>query len=71
MRVLDKALEILSDGEWHSLVELSRRLELNKTKQLLLFNFLINYNFCDAKRNSLKAREDFVTFFKRLEGNGE
>jgi len=71
MRILDRALEILSDGQWHSQVELSRRLGLNKTKQLLLFNFLINYNFCDAKLNSLKAREDFITFFKSLEGNGE
>ena len=41
-----EAIELLSDGKWHKVKDLQKKLELNNFKTKLMIEFLVNYNFC-------------------------
>lgn len=68
MKLLDDAVEFLNDGKWHTIKELGEKLKLGSYSLDLFFNFLVSHNFCEVNNNySLKLREDYIVFFKRLE----
>ena len=55
------ALEILGDGKWHGIDELSQSLNLSENKLRELTSFLNAYSFVkfDEKHGRLKINSDF------------
>jgi hypothetical protein len=57
-------LEILSDGKWHGLEELQRRMELDEHKLQEIATFLNKYNFAeiDDENRKVKINRGFQKF---------
>jgi len=45
----NKVMDLLRDGEWHSIKEMQETLGRSKQICLQVANFLVSYNFCDRK----------------------
>ena len=77
MKIISEVLELLRDGQWHTLEEIQEKTGLNTFKTLLLSNFLISYNFCiyisgvatipPCPIKTLKLKDDIIHFLKQLE----
>jgi DNA-binding IclR family transcriptional regulator len=57
-------LEILSDGRWHGLEELQRRMELDEHKVQEIATFLNKYDFAeiDDENKKVKINKGFQKF---------
>ena len=57
-------LEILSDGKWHGIEELRRRIDLNAHKMQEITMFLIEFDFAqiDNVKGKVKINSDFQKF---------
>jgi len=51
-----KILELLSDGEWHTLDEIRKRTELTKRNITRIIQFLEEYNFVAVNEEEGKIR---------------
>ena len=49
MNAWNKVVDLLRDGEWHSIKEMQETLGRSKQICLQVANFLVSYNFCDRK----------------------
>ncbi|MGC8939405.1 MAG: hypothetical protein ACP5IM_02485 [Candidatus Bathyarchaeia archaeon] len=56
-----KALEVLVDGEWHTLEELKRKTKLKEKQLAQIIKFLEEYNLIieEHKTKNIKLEEDF------------
>jgi DNA-binding IclR family transcriptional regulator len=65
-RRIAQVLEVLEDGKWHKLEEISERTKLNEGQTLQIVSFLEEYEFVTSKekRKMVKVREavrEFLT----------
>ena len=66
---VERVLEFLRDGEWHTLEEVEKKLELDEESISKLFAFLREYNFIivDEEDGKVKLEENVRKFYsKRL-----
>ena len=56
MSSLDKILEPMKDGEWHTLEELNRRVGLSEGKLQEIVRFFADYNFVQLDEKHGRAR---------------
>lgn len=70
MPIIDNILELLKNGEWHDLEEISKRTRLDKFKVELLTNFLAEYNFVelDKKEQRTRLTPPLLNFIKKIQG---
>ncbi|MGQ9641241.1 MAG: hypothetical protein ACUVUF_03845 [Candidatus Bathycorpusculaceae bacterium] len=62
---MTKILELLSDGEWHTLDEIRRRTELTKRNITRIIQFLEEYNFVavnEEEEGKIKLNENVRKF---------
>jgi hypothetical protein len=59
-------IELLKDGKWHTLEEMSRRARLHEFKVQVLAEFLADYSFLELNKKERRARSSkaFETFLK-------
>jgi predicted transcriptional regulator len=58
MAAIEKALDILKDGEWHSLDAVIGELELNEDVIKKILSFLVEFNFINFDEEGKKVRID-------------
>lgn len=65
---IDKVVELLKDGKWHTIKEISQKSKLHEFKIEILTNFLANYSFLKLNKKERKAKlsEVFVEFLKKI-----
>jgi DNA-binding IclR family transcriptional regulator len=58
-------LEILSDGKWHGIDELRRKLELDEDEVREIATFLSKYDFAksDDENRKVRLNRDFQSFW--------
>jgi len=68
--IIDNILELLKNGEWHDLKEISERARLARSKVQLLTNFLAEYNFVelDKKEQRTRLTPPLLDFIKTIQG---
>lgn len=64
MVTVDKALEILKDGEWHSLNAIIEKLDLPEMKARKILQFLTEFGFIvfDEKEKRVRIDLEFQKF---------
>ncbi len=72
MFILDEILELLKDGQWQSLKELTTKAALNPLHAQTLISFLSRHNFVELDEAQQTARlnpltREFVYDIQRLE----
>lgn len=69
MPVIDEILNVLKNGEWHGLVEISEKTGLNGLKVKLVTNFLAEYNFIelDAKEKRTRLTSELLNFIRKIQ----
>jgi hypothetical protein len=67
---IDNVVELLKDGKWHSIAEISRKTKLNEFKVEILADFLADYSFLELNKKEKKAKlsRAFIDFLKKAPG---
>ena len=62
-------IDILKDGKWHTLSDISQQINVHEFKIETLIGFLANYSFLQLERKKKKARLSriFEEFLKKTE----
>ena len=65
---IDKVVELLKDGKWHTIKEISQKSKLHEFKIEILTDFLADYSFLKLNKKERKAKlsEVFVEFLKKI-----
>lgn len=60
-------MELLKDGKWHTLEEMSRKTKLHEFKIELLADFLSDYSFVEFNKKERRAKSSraFTEFLKK------
>jgi hypothetical protein len=63
-RRIAEVLEILNDGQWHSIDEIQSKVKLDESQSKKITDFLSEYNFVtiDSDKNKVKLRENVRKF---------
>ena len=66
---IDEILQLLNDGKWHNLREITRKTLLNALTVQLMINFLTSYGFIesDVKSWKVKLRPTTLTFINDIQ----
>lgn len=66
---IDEILELLKNGDWHELKEISNKTHLHKSKVELITSFLAEYDFLelDKKEKKIKLSPQLLHFLKKIE----
>lgn len=66
---VDTVIEVLEDGRWHTIREISRKTKVNDFKIEVLATFLADYSFLDLNRREKKAKlsKVFAEFLKKMQ----
>ncbi len=66
---VDTVIEVLEDGRWHTIREISRKTKVNDFKIEVLAAFLADYSFLDLNRREKKAKlsKVFAEFLKKMQ----
>jgi len=72
LEMVNVILELLEDGKWHSLTEISDKSGLHEFKLEIVTNFLAEYNFIELDKDKQKTRlaasvADFLKKIKHIE----
>jgi hypothetical protein len=64
---IENAIELLKDGKWHTIEEISQKTRLHKFKIELLADFLADYSFIEFNKKQQKAKSSkaFAEFLKK------
>lgn len=64
MSKITEMLEIINDGQWHTIKEIQRKTKLTRNSIKHILRFLKEYNFLtvDEKRNKVKIEENVRKF---------
>jgi len=64
---IENAIELLKDGKWHTIDEISQKTRLHKFKIELLADFLADYTFIEfnKKQHKAKSSKTFAAFLKK------
>lgn len=70
MPIIDNILEMLQNGEWHYLKEISEKTQLDEFKVKLLTSFLAEYHFIELDRKEQRTRltRPLLSFLKKIQG---
>ena len=62
----ESLIELLKDGKWHTLEEMSRTAQLHEFKVQVLAEFLADYSFLELNKKERRAKSSkaFVKFLK-------
>jgi hypothetical protein len=65
---IDKVVELLRDGKWHTIKEISQKSKLHEFKIEILTDFLADYSFLklNKKENKAKLTKVFTEFLKQI-----
>lgn len=69
-RKVDTLIELLKDGEWHTIPELSLRTEISESHIKKLADFLANFSLLELSRprgQKVRVRFAFLDFLKKVE----
>lgn len=68
MKSVDDVLELLEDGEWHSLEKVMQQLKLDDFKAGIIFDFLAEYGFIEIDEKGIKGKlvPSFQTFLREI-----
>ena len=68
MPQIDEILNILKNGKWHDLREISEKTRLHEVKVEMLTNFLAQYNFVELDKREHKTRltKPLFNFLKNI-----
>jgi len=69
---IDEILDVLKNGKWHGLKEISEKTQLQGLKVELLTNFLAEYDFVELNKKEHKTRLtppllDFLSKIREIE----
>jgi len=66
---IDEILDVLKNGKWHSIKNISEKTQLQEFKVELLTNFLAEYNFIELDREEHKTRltPPLLDFLKKVQ----
>lgn len=66
---IDKIINLLQDGKWHTIKELSQKSRVHDFKIEMLTDFLADYSFVklDKKEGKAKLSESFAEFLKKAQ----
>lgn len=56
MSKMEMVLEVLSDGNWHSITEIQQLTKLNEKQAQEVTSFLFDYNFVKVDTSSKKVK---------------
>lgn len=64
---IEKVVDILKDGKWHTLSEISRKSRLHELKIEILTDFLASYSFLHLNKNEGKTKlsKTFANFLEK------
>ncbi|MGB9135582.1 MAG: hypothetical protein WCC63_08415 [Candidatus Bathyarchaeia archaeon] len=64
---IESIIELLRDGKWHTLEEISRKTELHEFKIEILTDFLADYSFIEFNKKERRAKSSkaFTDFLKK------
>jgi hypothetical protein len=65
---IDSVIELLKDGKWHTIKEISQKTKLHEFKIEILTQFLADYSFLELKKKEKRAKLTtiFTNFLKKL-----
>jgi len=65
---IDNIVELLKDGKWHTIKEISKKTNLHEFKIEILTQFLADYSFLEFKKKEKRAKLTtiFTDFLKKL-----
>ncbi|MDH5448400.1 MAG: hypothetical protein OEX01_05290 [Candidatus Bathyarchaeota archaeon] len=65
---IDKVIELLRDGKWHTIKEISQKSKIHEFKVEIVTDFLADYSFLELNKKGKKAKlsEVFTEFLKKL-----
>ena len=68
MPQIDEILNILKNGKWHDLREISEKTHLHEVKVEMFTNFLAQYNFVelDKRENKTRLTKPLFSFLKKI-----
>jgi len=65
---IDEILDVLKNGKWHDLKEISEKTKLHELKVELLANFLAEYDFIelDKKEHKTRLKTPLLDFLRKV-----
>ncbi|UCE95187.1 MAG: hypothetical protein JSV51_05480 [Candidatus Bathyarchaeota archaeon] len=71
MQKIDHVLDILKDGKWHAIDEISKRSNLHEFKIKIIADFLAHFSFLEFDRPRMKAKlsKIFADFIRKENNN--
>jgi len=69
MPQIDEILDVLKNGKWHDLKEISQKMQLQQLKVELLTNFLAEYDFIelDKKKHKTRLTPPLLDFLRKVQ----
>jgi len=66
---IDDILEVLQNGEWHTLKEIAEKKQLRETKLKLIMSFLAEYDFIrlDLATSRIRLSPQLLNFLKKIQ----
>ena len=66
LQEINKVVDIIKNGQWHTIEDVVKKTELPKLKTNKILEFLANYNFIDldSEHEKVKASPSLMKFFK-------
>ena len=70
---IDHVIELLKDGKWHEIKEISQKSKLHEFKIEILTDFLADYSFLELNKKEKKAKlsKVFVDFLNKKQRLGK
>jgi len=67
---IDEILDVLKNGKWHDLKEISEKTQLQGLKVELLTDFLAEYDFIKLNKKEHKTRltQPLLDFLRKIQG---
>lgn len=69
MSLIDQILELLRNGEWHEIKEITGKTKLDESKVGLIMNFLAKYGFIelDTREKKTSLAPSLLSFLKKIQ----
>lgn len=66
---IENVIELLKDGKWHTIKEISQKSKIHEFKIEMITDFLADYSFLELNKEEKKAKlsKMFVEFLKKAQ----
>jgi|GEM_PF-4993164 len=68
MKAFDRVVAALSDGYWHDVTELGRKVAVSGEKLGKVLEFLKHYGFIHLSKGSVKLTDEMLKFQRVIQG---